>query len=117
MGGCAGAVLSFAIVRDEYAGNQAARIFSTMLLVMGAAPMLAPTVGSVLVAHASWRLIFGVLAGLALLTTAAVALGLPENAARRPPQPRGPCAGPFIPTAGCWPTAPSWATRLRRAWC
>ena len=87
VGGCAGAVLSFAIVRDEYAGNQAARIFSTMLLVMGAAPMLAPTVGSVLVAHASWRLIFGVLAGLALLTTAAVALGLPETlpAARRNP--------------------------------
>ena len=87
-GGCAGAVLGFAIVRDEFAGNQAARIFSTMLLVMGVAPILAPTMGSVVVAHTSWRLIFGVLAGLAALTSAAVALGLPETlpAARRNPQ-------------------------------
>ena len=80
VGGCAGAVLGFAIVRDEFAGNQTARIFSTMLLVMGVAPILAPTVGSVVVPHASWRLIFGVLAGLAALTSAAVALGLRETA-------------------------------------
>ncbi len=88
VGGCAGAVLGFAIVRDEFAGNQAARIFSTMLLVMGVAPILAPTVGSVVVAHTSWRLIFWVLAGLAALTIAAVALGLPETLppARRNPQ-------------------------------
>ena len=88
VGGCAGAVLGFAIVRDEFAGNQAARIFSTMLLVMGVAPILAPTVGSVLVAHASWRLIFWLLAGLAVLTTVAVVLVLPETLppARRNPQ-------------------------------
>jgi len=88
VGGCAGAVLGFAIVRDEFAGNQAARIFSSMLLVMGVAPILAPTVGSVVVAHTSWRLIFWVLAGLAALTIAAVALGLPETLppARRNPQ-------------------------------
>ena len=87
VGGCAGAVLGFAIVRDEFAGNQAARIFSTMLLVMGVAPILAPTVGSVVVAHTSWRLIFWLLAGLAALTGAAVALGLRETlpAARRNP--------------------------------
>ena len=88
VGGCAGAVLSFAIVRDEFAGNQAARIFSTMLLVMGVAPILAPTVGSVVVAHTSWRLIFWLLTGLAALTSAAVALGLRETlpVARRNPQ-------------------------------
>ena len=88
VGGCAGAVLGFAIVRDEFAGNQAARIFSTMLLVMGVAPILAPTVGSMVVARTSWHLIFWVLAGLAALTSAAVALGLPETlpAARRNPQ-------------------------------
>ena len=46
---------------------------------MGVAPILAPTVGSVVVAHTSWRVIFGVLAGLAALTIAAVALGLRET--------------------------------------
>ncbi len=90
VGGCAGAVLGFAIVRDEFAGNQAARILSTMLLVMGVAPILAPTVGSVVVAHAGWRLIFGVLAGLAVLTIAAVALGLRETL---PVERRNPEAG------------------------
>ena len=88
VGGCAGAVLGLAIVRDEFAGNQAARLFSAMLLVMGVAPILAPTVGSVVVAHAGWRLIFWLLAGLAALTGAAVALGLRETlpAARCNPQ-------------------------------
>lgn len=79
VGGCAGAVLGLAIVRDEFEGNAAARIFSTMLLVMGVAPILAPTVGSLVVAHTNWRLIFWVLAGLAALTSGAVALGLRET--------------------------------------
>ena len=89
VGGCAGAVLGFAIVRDEFEGNAAARIFSTMLLVMGVAPILAPTVGSVVVAHMSWRLIFWVLAGLAALSIAAVAFGLRETL---PPARRNPLA-------------------------
>ena len=88
VGGGAGAVLGFAIVRDLFAGNAAARLFSLMLLVMGAAPILSPTVGTLVVAHASWRLIFVLLAGLAALTLLAVAFGLRETLppARRNPQ-------------------------------
>ena len=87
VGGCSGLVLSFAIVRDTFAGNEAARIFSTMLLVMGLAPILAPTVGSFLVAHASWRLIFWLLMGLAVLTLTYIGRSLPETlpAERRNP--------------------------------
>lgn len=87
VGGCSGLVLGFAIVRDTFAGNEAARVFSTMLLVMGLAPVLAPTVGSFIVAHTSWPLIFWLLAGLAVLTLVGIGLGLRETlpAERRNP--------------------------------
>lgn len=114
VGGCAGLVLGFAIVRDEFAGNEAARIFSTMLLIMGVAPVLAPTVGSFLVAHASWRLIFWLLAGLAALTLGSIARGLRETL---PAARRRRCARPSAPTARCCATAPSWAMPSPRAWC
>ena len=84
IGGCTGMVLARAIVRDKFEGNEAARVFSTMMLVMGVAPILAPTVGSFLVTLGSWRLIFQVLAGLTLV---GIVLVLPETlpAERRNP--------------------------------
>ena len=87
VGGCSGLVLAFAIVRDRFTGNEVARIFSTMLLVMGLAPILAPMMGSFLVAHASWHLIFWLLAGLAVLMLVSIGLGLRETlpAERRNP--------------------------------
>lgn len=87
LGGCAGMVLARAIVRDRFEGNEAARVFSTMMLIMGVAPILAPSVGSLVVARADWRLIFWLLAGLAALALLGVAAVLPETlpAARRSP--------------------------------
>ena len=79
VGGCAGMVLARAIVRDRFEGNEAARVFSTMMLVMGVAPILAPTVGSLVVARAGCRLIFWLLAGLAGLALVGIALILPET--------------------------------------
>jgi len=79
VGGCSGMVLARAIVRDKFEGNEAARVFSTMMLVMGVAPILAPTVGSFFVAHADWRLIFYVLAGLAALALIGIVFVLPET--------------------------------------
>jgi DHA1 family bicyclomycin/chloramphenicol resistance-like MFS transporter len=88
VGGCAGMVLARAIVRDRFEGNDAARVFSTMMLVMGVAPILAPTVGSLVVARADWRLIFWLLAALAGLTLVGIVLALPESlpAERRNPE-------------------------------
>jgi DHA1 family bicyclomycin/chloramphenicol resistance-like MFS transporter len=79
VGGCSGMVLARAIVRDKFEGNEAARVFSTMMLVMGVAPILAPTVGSWLVALGSWRLIFQVLAGLAGVVLLSMGWGLAET--------------------------------------
>jgi MFS transporter, DHA1 family, multidrug resistance protein len=77
--GAAGAVISRAIVRDLHAGAAAARYFSRLMLVNGAAPVLAPVIGGQLLRFTSWRTIFVVLAGMGVVMFAAVAVGLGET--------------------------------------
>jgi len=55
-------VAAVAVVRDRFVGAEAARILSRLMLVIGVAPMLAPTFGSAVAAAASWRWVFVVLA-------------------------------------------------------
>lgn len=62
LGCCAGMVVARAVVRDRYDHRDSARIFSLLVLVLGVAPMVAPTVGGWLAAVSSWRAIFLVLA-------------------------------------------------------
>jgi len=63
-------VAAMAVVRDRFVGAEAARILSRLMLVIGVAPMLAPTFGSAVAAAAGWRWVFGFLA------LAGVAMGL-----------------------------------------
>lgn len=58
LGGCVGMVASRAIVRDRFDDHEIADVFSTLMLVMGAAPILAPTVGGYIISHFGWRTIF-----------------------------------------------------------
>ena len=51
-----------AIVRDLYDGRAAATMLSRLFLVLGAAPVLAPTIGGELLRFTSWRGIFALLA-------------------------------------------------------
>jgi DHA1 family bicyclomycin/chloramphenicol resistance-like MFS transporter len=69
MGGAAGMVISRAVVRDHYSTQEAARALSMLMLVMGIAPILAPLVGSQVLALVGWRGIFALItfAGIALL--------------------------------------------------
>jgi len=87
VGTAAGAVIALAIVRDLYDGRAAATMLSRLFLVMGAAPVLAPTLGGAVLAVTSWRGVFAILAlyGVALLALGARALHetLPPEA-RRP---------------------------------
>ncbi|XXQ67850.1 multidrug effflux MFS transporter [Neisseriaceae bacterium B1] len=55
------AVTSGAIVRDNYHGRDAAQMFALIGIIMMAAPLLAPLVGSMLQAIGGWRSIFGFL--------------------------------------------------------
>ncbi|MER6829675.1 multidrug effflux MFS transporter [Streptosporangium sp. NPDC000563] len=70
--GGAALVIVRAIVRDLYEGAAIARIFATLMLVTGLAPILAPIAGAQLLAHTSWRGVFVALsvAGLLMLVFA-----------------------------------------------
>jgi DHA1 family bicyclomycin/chloramphenicol resistance-like MFS transporter len=75
LGGCAGVVIARAVVRDKFPPQQTAQLFSTLVLVMGLAPILAPLAGGVIITLAGWRATlwvltaFGIACGLAVLFT------------------------------------------------
>jgi MFS transporter, DHA1 family, multidrug resistance protein len=80
--GFAGAAISvnaMAIVRDLFVGIAAARLFSRLMLVIGAAPVLAPTLGGLILQYTSWRGIFVVLAACAGVLVVVAFLGLRET--------------------------------------
>lgn len=86
--GAAVSVVAMAIVRDLFSGYAVARLMSRLMLVIGLAPILAPTMGGVILQWTSWRGIFGVLAATATVLTLVAVLGLRETlpvARRRPP--------------------------------
>jgi MFS transporter, DHA1 family, multidrug resistance protein len=70
VGTAAGAVVAIAVVRDLFTGRAAATMLSRLFLVLGAAPVLAPTLGGELLRFTSWRGIFAVLAVYGLLLLA-----------------------------------------------
>lgn len=58
IGGCSGVVASRAIVRDIFDLKESAKFFSSLTLVMGLAPIIAPLFGSLLTVYFGWRYIF-----------------------------------------------------------
>jgi MFS transporter, DHA1 family, multidrug resistance protein len=78
----AAVVASRAVVRDLHSGTAAARFFSSLMLVNGLAPVLAPSIGSAVLEVTTWEGIFLVLAATGVLLVGAVALGLPETLPR-----------------------------------
>jgi DHA1 family bicyclomycin/chloramphenicol resistance-like MFS transporter len=87
VGAAAASVVAMAIVRDLFVGRAAATLFSRLMLVLGVAPVLAPTIGGEVLRFTSWRGVFAVLAVLALLLILMAARAVPETlpvARRRP---------------------------------
>lgn len=78
----AGSVIARAIVRDLHVGAAAARYFSRLLLVNGAAPILAPMIAGQMLRFTDWRAIFVVLAGIGVVMLCAASAGLPETLPR-----------------------------------
>jgi MFS transporter, DHA1 family, multidrug resistance protein len=79
LGGGASIVISRAIVRDLYDTAEAARMFSLLMLVMGAAPILAPLAGGQLLLFTGWRGIFWFLGIFGILSFCASLVWLPES--------------------------------------
>jgi DHA1 family bicyclomycin/chloramphenicol resistance-like MFS transporter len=79
LGGCAGLVITRAVVRDRCGARDSARAFSMLILVMGLAPILAPLIGGVVASWLGWREIFLLLALYGTIGLLAVYHGLPET--------------------------------------
>ena len=79
LSGAAGIVISRAAVRDLYSGSEMTRFFSLLMLVNGAAPILAPIFGGQILQFTSWRGIFLVLAVIGIVMLLAVFIGLGET--------------------------------------
>jgi len=80
-------VLSSSIVRDCYAGRTMAKIMSLAFMVFLAVPILAPSLGQLILLVAPWHWIFYVLGGFSLGVGLWAGLRLPETlspANRRP---------------------------------
>lgn len=79
LGGCVGMVVGRAMVRDLFPVKEIARIFSLLILVLGVAPIIAPTVGSLVVTFLSWRYLFVLLMLVGFLLLVATSRLLPES--------------------------------------
>ena len=82
-GGSASMVIPRAIVRDLTDGHAAARLMSRLILVMGAAPILAPTLGGAVLGFGSWHTIFWIMSVYGALCAVLVVALLPETLAAR----------------------------------
>lgn len=91
LGGCAGMVISRAVVRDLCDPLTSAKVFSKLMLVMGVAPILAPLGGGILLRLFGWQSIFHGLMLFGALCLLGVLLWLPET--RSPTLPAQPLRG------------------------
>ncbi len=66
LGGCGMLVVAFAIVRDQFSGKEAAKVYSFLNCGIGMSPLFAPIIGSYLFHWFNWR------AGFIFLTIMAV---------------------------------------------
>jgi len=73
------AVGSRTVVRDIFPIERTAFIFSTLALIMGMAPIIAPSVGSLVLEVGDWRSIFHLLAIISFILMVFVFFRLPES--------------------------------------
>jgi DHA1 family bicyclomycin/chloramphenicol resistance-like MFS transporter len=92
LGGCAGMVISRAVIRDLCDPLASAKVFSKLMLIMGVAPIVAPFAGGVLLNLFGWPSIFYCLTLFSVLCLLGVALWLPETI---PTGPKPPLRGAF----------------------
>ncbi len=79
VGAAAAIVLSRAIVRDVSSGRDSARLMSLMTMIFTAAPVVAPSIGALLVAHWDWRAPFIVIAACGFVMIFGIRANLVET--------------------------------------
>jgi MFS transporter, DHA1 family, multidrug resistance protein len=91
-GAAASAVIATALVRDLFEGEQMAKTFSLVFMVLMVSPILAPTLGQLIMAFLPWKAVFVAMFAVGAVVLAWVWLRLPETL--RPEHRR-----PFTPKA------------------
>lgn len=79
IGNASAGVVAMAVIRDRLTGSAASAAISRLMLVIGIAPLLAPTIGATLAGWWGWRSTFGALAIFGALLMFAVWRFLPET--------------------------------------
>lgn len=92
LGCAAGPVLARTVLRDLYSGSQLGRMMSFAMIFFTAAPLLAPSIGAVIMQFGDWHWQFVFLLAVAGLMLLMIVRMLPETAPRLDPaalSPRG----------------------------
>jgi DHA1 family bicyclomycin/chloramphenicol resistance-like MFS transporter len=91
-------IIGRTIVRDLYDGPEAQRLMSTVMMIFGVAPAIAPVIGGWLLQWGTWPWIFWFIAAFGLMLIVAVLVVIPET---HPPERRTPVRlGPML--ANLW---------------
>ena len=79
LGGSAAGVASLAMVHDFFPVRDGAKILSRLILFIAVSPMLAPSLGGLVMQWVGWRSVFGILAAVAAITFVLIKFWLPEG--------------------------------------
>src|SRR5690606_23457277 len=79
LGACGGMVIGRAIIRDRCEPHEAARAFSILMAIVSLGPILAPSMGGIVVTVFGWRGVFVFQALLAVLLVIAMHFVLTET--------------------------------------
>ena len=79
IGGCAGVVISRAIVTDYFDKSKTLKIFALLALIMGVAPILAPSIGNAVLQYFNWKGLFGAMTVLGIILFTFTLFFLPET--------------------------------------
>ena len=74
-------VLVISVIRDQFEGDAMARRMSTVFLIFMIVPIIAPTIGQFVLLFAGWRVIFDLMAVMAVAAAIWVYVRLPETLA------------------------------------
>lgn len=85
-GAAGGTVLAFAIIRDLFDSDAARARLSTVSMVFSLAPVIAPSLGALMLLADGWRAVFGLLCATGFVLFLAVAFGLDETRRHAPPR-------------------------------
>lgn len=79
LGAAAASVVAMAVVGDLFAESEAATVISRLMLVLGVAPVIAPSLGAAVLLRGSWHWVFAALVALAAALLTVAVLALPET--------------------------------------